>query len=95
MDQSFEVAAQANKIESLLWNLYAYCLWKSNQREKAIQILNQALQFLSSDERTQHNLQALQNNRKMKMRSWNMMWYQFQLDKPPMQKQMQQQMRYR
>lgn len=91
MKAVFEEAAVANKKESLLWNLYAYCLWKINQRDEAIQVLSRSLEHVGSDERTKANLLSLQNNKKMKMRGWNMMWYQFHLDKPPAQAQQPQQ----
>lgn len=91
MEAAFKEAVIANKKESLLWNLYAYCMWKSGQRDKAIEVLNQAIEKIGEEKRTQKNLTALQNGRKMKMRSWNMAWYQFHLDRPPAQRQ---QMRY-
>lgn len=87
MEQAFETATAANKKEALLWNLYAYCLWKSKQRDKAIQVLNQALEHLDGHAVTEKNLNALQNNKKMKMRSWNQLWYQFHLDRMPVQRQ--------
>jgi tetratricopeptide (TPR) repeat protein len=87
MTKVFEEAVLANKKESLLWNVYAYCTWKSGDKDKAITILNRALKPLPEDEKTKNNLKALQNNKKMKMRSWNMMWYQFHLDKPPVPRQ--------
>jgi tetratricopeptide (TPR) repeat protein len=87
MTEAFETAVMANRKENLLWNLYAYCLWKGNERSKAIDVLNRALKALPDDDRTAKNLKALQNNRKMKMRGWNMMWYQFHLDTPPVQRQ--------
>jgi tetratricopeptide (TPR) repeat protein len=87
MEKVFEEAVLANKKESLLWNLYAYCMWKSGNRDKAIIVLNQALKAMPDDEKSKNNLKALQNNKKMKMRSWNLMWYQFHLDKPPAQRQ--------
>ena len=87
MEKVFSEAVLANKKESLLWNLYAYCLWKSGNRDKAITVLNQAVEKLDGDDRTEKNLKALQNNKKMKMRSWNLAWYQFHLDRPPQQRQ--------
>lgn len=86
MERVFEDAVIANKKEALLWNVYAYCLWKNKQRDKAIEVLNRAVQALEGNEQTQKNLTALQNNKKMKMRSWNQMWYQFRLDTPPVQR---------
>jgi tetratricopeptide (TPR) repeat protein len=83
MEEAFEEAVQHNKKESLLWNLYAYCQWKRRKRDEAISILNRGLEHIEDDERTRANLEALQNKRKMKMRGWNMMWYQFHLDRPP------------
>ncbi len=87
METVFEEAVKANKKESLLWNLYAYCMWKSGQRDKAIDVLNRAVDKLGEEKRTKKNLKALKNGRKMKMRNWNMTWYQFHLDRPPAQRQ--------
>ena len=86
MKEVFEEAVEANKKQALLWNVYAYCLWKQNKRDDAIKVLSRATEHVESDEKTERNLKALQNNRKMKMRGWNMQWYQFHLDKPPQQK---------
>ena len=86
MKPVFEEAVKANKKESLLWNLYAYCLWKSGSRDDAISVLNRAVEKLGEEKRTKKNLNNLKNGRKMKMRSWNMAWYQFHLDRPPVQR---------
>lgn len=88
MKEIFEGAVKSNKKQALLWNVYAYCMWKQNKRDEAIEVLNRAIEHVPNDEKTQRNLKALQNNRKMKMRGWNMQWYQFHLDKPPQQKMM-------
>jgi tetratricopeptide (TPR) repeat protein len=87
MEEVFDGAVQANKKQPLLWNLYAYCLWKSKQRDKAIEVLNRAVDALDGNKQTDRNLKALKNKRKMKMRSWNQMWYQFHLDRMPQQRQ--------
>ncbi|MBA2661850.1 MAG: tetratricopeptide repeat protein [Bradymonadaceae bacterium] len=87
MEKVFDEAVKANKKESLLWNMYAYCMWKAGDRDKAIAVLNRALEAMPEDAKSQTNLNALKNNKKMKMRSWNLMWYQFHLDKPPAQRQ--------
>lgn len=81
----FEDATKNNKKQALLWNLYAYCLWKSGDRDGAISVLNRALAEVPDDDKTKGNLKALQNNKKMKMHGWNLMWYQFHLEKPPAQ----------
>lgn len=85
MKEVFEDAVQHNKKEALLWNIYAYCLWKTNERDEAIKVLNRALEHIKADDKTSSNLKALQNNKKMKMRGWNLLWYQFHLDAPPAQ----------
>lgn len=85
MREIFEEAAVANKDKPLLWNLYAYCLWKSRNRSDAIDVLNRALENNEDDKKTKDNLNALQNGNKMKMRGWGQMWYQFHLDRPPRQ----------
>ncbi len=81
----FEEAVKHSKKQALLWNLYAYCLWKSNDREGAISVLNRAVVEMPADEKTKSNLKALQNDKKMKMRGWSLLWYQFHLEKPPAQ----------
>ena len=85
MKSVFEDAVKHNKKQALLWNLYAYCLWKTNDRQGAISVLNRALVAVPDDEKTKANLNALQNDKKMKMRGWNLLWYQFHLEKPPAQ----------
>lgn len=94
MREVFEEAVATNKDKPLLWNLYAYCLWKSRNRSDAIDVLNRALEENEDDKKTKQNLDALKNNSKMKMRGWGNMWYQFHLDRPP-QQQMRRQVRHR
>jgi len=89
MTKVTDKAVKANSKEPLIWNLYAYCLNKSGERDKAIAVLNRALKKLKSDDRTSGNLKALQNNARMKMKSFGDMWYQFHLETPPMSMRMQ------
>ena len=86
MKKVFEEAVAGNKKKSLLWNLYAYCLWKSGDRDEAIDVLNRALDKMGDDKNTEKNLNRLKNGRSMKMRRWNNQWYQFHLDAPPAQR---------
>ena len=86
MKDTFEVAVRSSKKESLLWNLYAYCMWKTNDRDGAIDILNRALKIIPDEERTMANRTALQNKGKMRMKPWKEMWFQFHLAKIPQQK---------
>ncbi len=82
MKETFEKATHANKKQSLLWALYAWCLWKNKDRDGAIAVLNRAKGFVQ-DERIEGNLLALQNKKKMNLNGWNEMWYQFHFAKPP------------
>lgn len=84
MTKTFEKGVKSNAKEPLLWNLYAYCLNKNGERDKAIDVLNRAVKKVKSDERTASNLRALQNNAKMKMKSFGELWYQFHLETVPM-----------
>ncbi|MFT6399610.1 MAG: tetratricopeptide (TPR) repeat protein [Bradymonadia bacterium] len=88
MKAAFEDAVKYSPKESLLWNAYAWCLYKRQDRDGAISVLNRAVEKLGNEERTGRNLTAVQNSKGMKMKGWNEMWYQFHLEKPP---QMQQQ----
>jgi tetratricopeptide (TPR) repeat protein len=85
MKEVFERGVKGNKKEALMWALYAWCLWKNKDRTSAIEVLIRAKEH-STDERIEKNLQALKNNKKMKMEGWKENWYQFHLAKPPVQK---------
>lgn len=81
MTATFEKAVQWSPKESLLWNLYAYCLAESGSVESAKKILERGLKKLPGEERITHNLQALQEGKRMKMKSFGDMWLQFHLEK--------------
>ncbi|MCE1224937.1 MAG: hypothetical protein LWW87_00470 [Geobacteraceae bacterium] len=81
MEQTFEKAVQWNGKESLLWNLYAYCLAEEcGEKSKAIGVLEKGLKKLPGDTAITENLENLQAGRKMKMRSFGDPWYQFHLE---------------
>jgi tetratricopeptide (TPR) repeat protein len=82
MIDTFEKATAASKKEPLVWNLYAYCLEHIGDRDKAIAVMKRGLKKTGGDERLQANLEALEEGRKMKMRSYGDMWLQFHLEKP-------------
>jgi predicted Zn-dependent protease len=81
MTVTFEKAVKANGKESLLWALYAWCLWKNKQVDDAIAVLTRGKELVS-DERLDQNLLALQNRKKMRMEGWREMWFMFALVKP-------------
>jgi tetratricopeptide (TPR) repeat protein len=82
MRMTFEKALQGSPKESLLWNLYAYCLVEINDTTKAMEVLTRGLKKLPGDERIKFNLDALQNGKKMKMKNFGDMWLQFHLERP-------------
>jgi len=82
MIETFDKAVTATRKESLLWCLYAYCLDKVGEREKAIAILEKGAKKVPGSEPLEANLKALQEGRKMRMMVYGDMWYQFHLEKP-------------
>ncbi len=82
MIETFEKAVAGSKKEPLLWNLYAFCLEKVGEQDKAIAVLEKGIKKTGGDERLQGNLEALKEGRRMKMKGYGDMWYQFHLEKP-------------
>jgi tetratricopeptide (TPR) repeat protein len=80
MIDTFEKATAVTRKEPLLWNLYAFCLEKVGEKEKAIAALEKGLKKIS-DERLQESLAALKEGKKMPMMDYGEMWYQFHLEK--------------
>lgn len=83
MEKAFEKAVSAGKNQALAWSVYAWCLNKANQREKAQQVLTRAIEANPSDERLKSNLNALQNDKRMKMQAYEPEWFQFHLERLP------------
>lgn len=82
MVETFDKATSSSKKESLIWALYAYCLDKSGDHGKAIDILEKAQKKGCTDEGITGNLALLKDGKKMKMKSYGDMWFQFHLEKP-------------
>jgi tetratricopeptide (TPR) repeat protein len=82
MIETFEKAVAANKKESLLWSLYAYCLEKIGEKDKAIEVLEKGIKKGAADDCLLANLDALKSGKKMKMMAYGDIWYQFHLEKP-------------
>lgn len=81
MKAAFEKAVAATKNESLPWALYAYCLEKVGERSKAIEVLEKGIKKGAADDTLLANLGALQEGKKMKMKGYGDLWYQFHLEK--------------
>ena len=83
MIETFEKAVKGSPKESLIWSLYAYCLLKEGEREKALEVLSRGLQKIPDDDKLKANMTAVANKEKMKMRGYGDMWTQFYLEKVP------------
>lgn len=82
MRETFEKAVQGSPKESLIWNLYAYCLDEIGDTSKALEVLANGLKKLPDDERIKGNIEALREGKKMKMKSFGDLWLQFHLERP-------------
>lgn len=82
MTDTFEKAVAATKKEPLLWAVYAYCQDKIGERSKAIDTLERGLRRCSDDATLKENLELLKEGKKMKMKAFGDMWYQFHLESP-------------
>lgn len=88
MEQEFANATKHSKKAGLLWSLWAYCVWRNGDLERAISILAQGKAILGdNDPHLAQNLLSLQNSKRMKMKSYGDQWYQFQLELTPAQTQ--------
>jgi tetratricopeptide (TPR) repeat protein len=83
MEKAFERAVSVGKKEGLAWSVYAFAWQKLDEREKAQQVLARAVEANPSDEKLKSNLAALQNKKKMKMRSYEPAFFQFHLERLP------------
>jgi tetratricopeptide (TPR) repeat protein len=82
MIETFEKATSVNKKESLLWSLYAYCLEKIGEKDKAVEALEKGIKKGAADDCLLANLEALKSGKKMKMMAYGDLWHQFHLEKP-------------
>jgi tetratricopeptide (TPR) repeat protein len=80
MIAAFDKAVQWTQKESLLWNLYAYCLNECGETTKAKEVLEKGLKKMPGDAAIKENLENLSQGKKMKMRNFGDMWFQFHLE---------------
>jgi hypothetical protein len=87
-DEVFEHTTRYVKKSGLLWSLWAYCVWRNDEIERAISILTKGKSYLGdNDPHLVQNLLSLQNQKRMKMKAYGEQWYQFQLELSPQQTQ--------
>ena len=80
MIETFNKALMGTKNEPVLWELYAFCLNKTGEKDKAISTLEKGLKKIKDHENMTANLAALKEGRKMKMQPYGDLWYQFHLE---------------
>lgn len=85
MEKSFEAATKAQKKEPMIWAAYAWCVLQQKDKDKALKILARAVETNPSDEKLKNSLAQLQNDKKLKMKPYEPLWWQFGLEAPPMQ----------
>lgn len=84
MERSFEEAVKHGKKDGLMWAAYAWCLLQNKQNDKALKVLARAVEANPSDEKLKSALTAVQNDKRLKMKAWEPMWWQLGLEQPPM-----------
>lgn len=80
MISTFERAVQWNSKESLLWSLYSYCMNESGESIRAKEILAKGLKKLPGDAKLKENMECLEKGKKMNMRAYGDLWFQFHLE---------------
>lgn len=81
MIATFDKAVAVTRKEPMLWSLYAFCLERIGDRNKAVSIMEKGLKKVGTNELMAANLEALKVGKKMKMQDYGDVWYQFQLEK--------------
>ncbi len=84
MKQAFESAVKTGKKESIVWAVYAWCLLQLKEKDAAQSVIARGVEANPSDEKLKSALTSLQNDKRLKMRPWEPMWWQFGLEAPPM-----------
>jgi len=82
MIKTFDNAVTTTRKEPLLWNLYAFCLEKVGENEKAVAMMEKGVKKCGGHELLEANLELLKQGKKMKMQAYGDVWYQFHLEKP-------------
>jgi tetratricopeptide (TPR) repeat protein len=80
MIKTFDKAVQWNGKEPMLWALYAYCLNENGDVSTAKEMLDKALKKIPGDEKLKDLKESLEKGKKMNMRAYGDMWFQFHLE---------------
>jgi len=83
MKKAFEAAVTSGKKESIVWAVYAWCLLQNKEKEAALKVLGRGAEANPSDEKLKNSLSAIQNDKRLKMKPYEPLWWQFGLETPP------------
>ena len=84
MERTFLEAEKNNKKEGLVWCTHAWLLDKEGRHEEAVKVLGKGAAQNPSDEKLKSALQALQNDKKLKLgKLYGEQWFQFHLEAVP------------
>ncbi|AEI67264.1 tetratricopeptide repeat protein [Corallococcus macrosporus] len=83
MKKAFESATKSGKKESIVWAAYAWCLLQNKDKEGALRVLARGVEENPKDEKLKGSLAQLQNDKRLKMKPYEPMWWQFGLEAPP------------
>lgn len=83
MKAAFEAAVKSGKKESIVWAVYAWCLLQNKEKDDALRVLARGVEENPKDEKLKGSLAQLQNDKRMKMKPYEPMWWQFGLEAPP------------
>lgn len=74
-------AVAGNKKEPFVYSLYAYFLTERKQMDQAIAVLTKGKQKIPLNERIANELDAVKNNKKIKIQTYGALWMQLHLGK--------------
>jgi predicted Zn-dependent protease len=83
MKAAFEAAVKTGKKESIVWAVYAWCLLQNKEKDEALRVLARGVEANPRDEKLKTSLGQLQNDKRLKMKPYEPMWWQFGLEAPP------------
>ena len=85
MESAFEAAVKSGKKEPLVWAAYAWCLQQMKDKDRALKVMARAVETNPSEEKLKAGLTALQNDKRLRMKAYEPLWWQFGLEQPPLQ----------
>ncbi len=81
MKETFEKTIAGSRKEPMVYALYAFCLDHIHEKSQAIEVLKNGIKKTGGDERLSENVALLEAGKRMKMKGFGDMWYQFHLEK--------------